>query len=178
MRFDKDDRHSRPFRSKQAQGTDRSPPSTRKVSVGLGLWGLGNTFGCRLPYGKTRYRGVPALKRVRFRRCSPGSCSAISAWSNRSWKLQPVIQRVPGPHSISLLAHARMGGKHSEAVLEYLHALKDADVERPIALTDEERTGICGTIRASLASCLIRVASIRRGAQQNKREQADALLSR
>ena len=62
-------------------------------------------------------------------------------------ELQPGIQRVPGPHSISLLAHARMSGKHSEAVLEYLHALKDADVERPIALTDKERTDICGTYR-------------------------------
>jgi hypothetical protein len=60
---------------------------------------------------------------------------------------QPGIQRVAGPHSISLLAHARMGGKQSEVVLEYLHALKDADSVRPVPLTDEQRTSICGTYR-------------------------------
>jgi ankyrin repeat protein len=60
---------------------------------------------------------------------------------------EPGIQRVGGPHSISLLAHARMGGKQSEAILEYLHSLKDADSARPIALTDEARTSICGTYR-------------------------------
>jgi hypothetical protein len=60
---------------------------------------------------------------------------------------QPGIQRIAGPHSISLLAHARMGGKQSEAILEYLHSLKDADSARPITLTDEERTSICGTYR-------------------------------
>lgn len=60
---------------------------------------------------------------------------------------KPGIQRVAGPHSISLLAHARMGGKQSEAVLEYLHSVKEADSARPIALTDGERTSICGTYR-------------------------------
>lgn len=60
---------------------------------------------------------------------------------------QPGIQRVAGPHSISLLAHARMGGRQSEAVLQYLHSLKDADSARPIELTDEERTSLCGTYR-------------------------------
>lgn len=57
------------------------------------------------------------------------------------------VQRVPGPHSISLLAHARMGGKESEVVLEYLHALRDADCVKPIALTKEESRKICGTYR-------------------------------
>src|SRR5215469_6458963 len=60
---------------------------------------------------------------------------------------QPGIQRMAGPHSISLLAHARMGGKQSEAILEYLHSLNDADGARPIALTDEETQSICGTYR-------------------------------
>ena len=57
---------------------------------------------------------------------------------------QPGIQRTAGPHSISLLAHARMGGKQSEAVLEYLHTLKDADIAAPTPLTDDERASICG----------------------------------
>ena len=40
-----------------------------------------------------------------------------------------------------------MGGKQAEVVLEYLHTLKEADSVSPIALTDEERTSICGTYR-------------------------------
>ena len=60
---------------------------------------------------------------------------------------QPGIQRVAGPHSISVVAHARMGGKQSEPILQYLRSLKDADSARPIALSDEDRTSICGTYR-------------------------------
>jgi hypothetical protein len=60
---------------------------------------------------------------------------------------QPGIQRVAGPHSISLVAHARMGGKQSEAVLEYLNSLKDADMAEPIALTDQDRASLCGKYR-------------------------------
>jgi len=63
---------------------------------------------------------------------------------------QPGIQRVAGPHSISLLAHARMGGKQSEVVFEYLQTLKDADSVKPIGLTDEDRTSICGTYRCGV----------------------------
>ncbi len=62
-------------------------------------------------------------------------------------KQQPAIQRVGGPHSISLLAHARMGGKQSEAVLEYLRSLGDADSLCPAGLTDDERTAIRGGYR-------------------------------
>lgn len=60
---------------------------------------------------------------------------------------QPGLRRVAGPHSISLLAHARMGGKQSEAVLEYLSSLNDADNAKPVALSEEERAKICGTYR-------------------------------
>jgi hypothetical protein len=33
---------------------------------------------------------------------------------------QPGVQRIPGPHSISLLAHAKAGGAAAEPVLKYL----------------------------------------------------------
>jgi hypothetical protein len=46
---------------------------------------------------------------------------------------RPGIQSVPGPHGITMLAHARFGGKNAEAVLQYLTALGDAD--KPIAAT-------------------------------------------
>jgi hypothetical protein len=58
---------------------------------------------------------------------------------------QPGIQRLAGPHSISLLAHARMGGKQAAAVLSSLQSLGDADSHRPAALSEPERAGLSGT---------------------------------
>jgi hypothetical protein len=40
---------------------------------------------------------------------------------------QPGCQRTPGPHGISLLAHARAGGQRAQATRAYLEALGDAD---------------------------------------------------
>lgn len=60
---------------------------------------------------------------------------------------RPGIQRVAGPHSISLLAHARMGGKQAQPVLEYLRSLGDADGEKPVQLTAQERASACGSYR-------------------------------
>jgi hypothetical protein len=39
---------------------------------------------------------------------------------------QPGVQRIPGPHSIPLLAHARAGGAAAAAVYSYLEGLGDA----------------------------------------------------
>ena len=38
------------------------------------------------------------------------------------------IQRLPGPHGITLMAHARNGGDDAAAVVEYLEKLGDADI--------------------------------------------------
>ena len=73
---------------------------------------------------------------------------------------QPGIQRLSGPHSISLLAHARMGGKHAAAVLAYLQSLGDADSQRPAALSERERAALAGTYPFGAgASELIEVSS-------------------
>jgi len=39
----------------------------------------------------------------------------------------PGVQRTHGPHSLTLLAHARAGGRDAEPVVRYLTALGDAD---------------------------------------------------
>lgn len=46
---------------------------------------------------------------------------------------QPGVQRTAGPHSISLLSHARAGGKQAQAVFDYLNSLEDAG-EAPASL--------------------------------------------
>lgn len=57
----------------------------------------------------------------------------------------PGAQRIPGPHSITLLAHARFGGEPAQPVLAYLEGLGDADAGPPReALAEEERLGLLG----------------------------------
>jgi hypothetical protein len=58
---------------------------------------------------------------------------------------QPGIQRTAGPHSISLLAHARAGGASARPVFEFLQTLGDADASAEAPLPDEVRNAILGT---------------------------------
>jgi len=57
---------------------------------------------------------------------------------------QPHVQRIRGPHSISLLAHAKAGGEASRPVFEFLQSLGDADAEPPVPLTDSETAALAG----------------------------------
>jgi len=58
----------------------------------------------------------------------------------------PGIQRTIGPHSITLLSHAKAGGAGAKAVVEYLQTVDGAD-ERPAVqpLTEEEAAALAGT---------------------------------
>jgi hypothetical protein len=58
---------------------------------------------------------------------------------------EPGVQRVRGPHSISLLAHARMGDEAARAVFDLLKSLPDSDTDPPAPLTDEETFALVGT---------------------------------
>jgi hypothetical protein len=58
---------------------------------------------------------------------------------------QPGVQRIPGPHSIPLLAHARAGGPGAAAVLSYLEGLGDAGSPKLEPITDDEKAALAGT---------------------------------
>lgn len=58
---------------------------------------------------------------------------------------QPGVQAVRGPHSISLLAHARVGGEAARPVFEFLQSLPDSDSEAPVALSESETKTLVGT---------------------------------
>jgi hypothetical protein len=58
---------------------------------------------------------------------------------------QPGVQRIRGPHSISLLAHAKAGGQASRPVFELLQALGDADAGPLIPLSEIESGSIQGS---------------------------------
>jgi len=64
---------------------------------------------------------------------------------------QPGVQRIRGPHSISLLAHAKAGGQASRPVFEFLQSLGDADSDPVIPLSDSEAEGIRGSYVFGLA---------------------------
>jgi len=57
----------------------------------------------------------------------------------------PGGQRMRGPHSISLLTHARLGGPQATSVLKYLESLGDADLPlKDEPLTDQDRAQFDG----------------------------------
>ena len=58
---------------------------------------------------------------------------------------QPGVQRIPGPHGITLLQHAQNGGERAMEVVEYLESLGDADPRaKSLAITDEEKATYVG----------------------------------
>ena len=58
------------------------------------------------------------------------------------------IQRIKGPHGLSLLHHARQGGKEAENVVAYLEQVGDADIRvSSLSLSDEEKQRYIGTYR-------------------------------
>jgi hypothetical protein len=58
---------------------------------------------------------------------------------------QPGVERIRGPHGITLLAHAKVGGAQASSVFDYLKSLGDADKEPEVPLADEQRTRLLGT---------------------------------
>ena len=59
---------------------------------------------------------------------------------------QPGIQRTAGPHSLTLMHHARSGGEEAQAVVEYLESVGDADLSpQPMVLTESDKAQLLGT---------------------------------
>lgn len=58
---------------------------------------------------------------------------------------QPGVQRIRGPHSISLLAHAKAGGAGARGVYDFLHSLGDADSDPEAPLSPDDRARLLGT---------------------------------
>jgi hypothetical protein len=57
----------------------------------------------------------------------------------------PHAERIRGPHGISLLAHAKMGGEPARPVFEFLQSLGGADADPPVPLSDIEIAALSGT---------------------------------
>ncbi len=59
-----------------------------------------------------------------------GQLAVVRAWVETA----PGIQKTPGPHAITLLAHARAGGPDAAPVVAYLQQVGDADLRPPPAV--------------------------------------------
>jgi hypothetical protein len=58
---------------------------------------------------------------------------------------RPGIQKTYGPHGITLMSHARAGGKDAEAVVVYLTSVGDADIPLPsTAIAPADRDALAG----------------------------------
>jgi hypothetical protein len=57
----------------------------------------------------------------------------------------PGVQGIRGPHSISLLAHAKAGGETARPVYEFLKTLGGADAEPQVVVSEEDAAAVRGT---------------------------------
>ena len=70
-----------------------------------------------------------------------GQLSIVKTWIDAT----PGIQRMRGPHGLTMIAHAKAGGLGAADVLKYLETLGDADARYPDApLSEAEQAGIAG----------------------------------
>jgi hypothetical protein len=57
---------------------------------------------------------------------------------------QPGVQRIRGPHSISLLAHAKAGGEVARPVYDFLISLGDAGADSQVPVSQDDIDAIIG----------------------------------
>ena len=70
-----------------------------------------------------------------------GQLGIVKGWIDTT----PGVQRMRGPHGITLLAHARAGGAAAAGVLKYLESLGDADPRyTDLPIGDTEQAAIAG----------------------------------
>jgi len=70
-----------------------------------------------------------------------GQLEVVKAMVNAN----PHAERIRGPHGISLLSHAKMGGEAARPVFDFLHSLGDADADTTAPLSDSDIIALPGT---------------------------------
>ncbi len=107
-------------------------------------WGFGDW---ETPLGAACHMGVrPIVEYLISKGARPTIFSAVILGQLELVKAfvaaHPGIQRSAGPHGITMLAHARIGG--SAAMLEYVRSLGDADTPAPAPLGEAETKNLLG----------------------------------
>lgn len=103
-------------------------------------WGFGDWES---PLGAASHTGRRAIAEFLIERGARVDifAAAMLGWADVLRAMvdaRPGIQRTPGPHGITLLAHARAGGPEASEALAYLESLGDADIGPPVKAIDEK----------------------------------------
>lgn len=118
-------------------------PTLAKAAIdwGFGDWedalGAASHVGSR---GIAEYLIANGARPTLFSATMLGQLDTVKAFLTA----QPGAQKIPGPHSISLLAHAKAGGKQAEAVFDYLQSLGDAGSPERTVLSAEAAAALVG----------------------------------
>lgn len=76
---------------------------------------------------------------------------------------QPGAQRMRGPHSISLLMHAKAGKDCARGVFEYLQSLGEADSDAPAPLAEADVNALRGTYAFGIGTNQLIEVTVERG---------------
>jgi hypothetical protein len=118
-------------------------PSLAEASIDWGFGDWENALGAASHTGHrdiAEYLIANGARPTLFSAAMLGQLSVVKAFI----EAQPGVQRIPGPHSISLLAHANAGGTAADAVRAYLESLGDAGSPAAAPLTDAELASLAG----------------------------------
>jgi hypothetical protein len=120
-----------------------SRPSLAKASWDWGFGDWETALGAALHTGHREIAEFLIANGARpslFSAAMPGQLEVVKAFV----ATQPGVQKIEGPQSITLLAHAKAGGAQAEAVRRYLEELGDANGPAKIPVTDEDLVALPG----------------------------------
>jgi hypothetical protein len=118
-------------------------PALAKAAIDWGFGDWEDALGAASHVGNREIAGYLIANGARptlFSAAMLGQLETVEAFL----AAQPGAQKIAGPHSISLLAHAKAGGKQAEAVFQYLDSLGDAGSPARPPLAAEEAAALVG----------------------------------
>ena len=118
-------------------------PSLAKAAIDWGFGDWEDALGAASHVGNreiAQYLIANGARPTLFSAAMLGQLDTVKAFL----AVQPGAQKIPGPHSISLLAHAKAGGRQAETVSEYLESLGDAGSPKRPPLSIEDATALAG----------------------------------
>jgi hypothetical protein len=131
------------FDLKRVQQLVEAQPSLARAAWDWGFGDWESALGAASHMGKRPIAEYLIAKGARpslFSSAMLGHLDVVKAFVSS----QPGVQRIRGPHSLSLLAHAHAGGDAARPVFEFLQSLGDAGAESPVPVSQPDLDRILG----------------------------------
>jgi len=129
---------------KRVQELVEARPALAKAAVDWGFGDWEDALGAASHTGRreiAEYLIANGARPTLFSATMMGQLPVVKAFL----AAHPGAQRIPGPHSISLLAHAKNGGSQAKEVYSYLESLGDAGAPSLADLSQDEAAALAGT---------------------------------